>query len=272
MELPDIQNTLVDSLPLDKVGVCNVRIPLTVRRKDGQLFKTTAQLSSYCSLSGERRGAHMSRFPLTLLELLSKEPLTEQFLQEAPQAIARAQQAAEASVKLKFPYELPQTSLLSGHTGFRFCDVVLEAVFRRGGLFKYLTVTDQVIAVCPCSKELSLALEKATGARGAPHMQRSFVSITVQFEELLWIEDLASWIYQVAPSPHFIVKRIDEQELARLSWKCTNFVEDIARNVASFLEEDRRVLDYVVVVRNEESIHPFDVVAVKRKGVAGGLQ
>jgi len=41
------------------------------------------------------------------------------------------------------------------------------------------------------------------------------------------------------------------------------FVEDIARNIANKLNQilDKNILDYVVIVNNQESIHSDDIMA-----------
>jgi len=273
--LPDVQGGMAaETVSLDKVGVCNVLMPVAVHTVKGSDVRVTAKVSAYCSLNESQRGAHMSRFPLTILDTLREHSVASDFLNQVPCRLRDSQGAEDAYIKLRFPYELDNISPVSGFNGPVFADVVLESSVKGSDpVRKFITVTHQVIAVCPCSKELSIAAWDDLGEHGAPHMQRSYVSVTAEFDDpLIWVEDLISVIEEAAPSPHFIVKRPDEQAMALTAWKNTNFVEDINRTIAQQLEPRTDIIDYVIVVRNEETIHPFDVVAVRCKGLPGGLR
>lgn len=115
------------------------------------------------------------------------------------------------------------------------------------------------------------------------HNQKSFVKVTVELgEDIVWIEDIVNIINTCVSSPTYsILKRPDEKYVTEVSYMSgyfndkkefvevsgygPKFVEDIARQVAEKL--DTRLMgewisDYVVVVRNQESIHSNDIEAV----------
>ena len=119
---------------------------------------------------------------------------------------------------------------------------------------------------------------KIKAAGFGAHNQRSEIDITVQLnkqqDELMWIEDIITIAKKASSSiTHNILKREDEKIITELMYlggyynengdfvineeAGPKFVEDIARTAASLLnkELDKRILDYVVVVNNQESIH-----------------
>ena len=57
------------------------------------------------------------------------------------------------------------------------------------------------------------------------------------------------------------VKRIDEQEFARLSGENLMFCEDAARRIQNYLVGQSMVLSYSIEVEHQESLHPHNAVA-----------
>ena len=58
-----------------------------------------------------------------------------------------------------------------------------------------------------------------------------------------------------------LLKRIDEKHVTEKAYENPKFVEDIARDVAGALRQERRVGGYVVEVENFESIHNHSAFA-----------
>ena len=70
---PDYRN-----IPIDKVGIKNLRYPVTVRdRRDG-FQQTVATINMYVDLPHNNKGTHMSRF-VELLHLLRPEVSLKKF-------------------------------------------------------------------------------------------------------------------------------------------------------------------------------------------------
>ena len=68
------------------------------------------------------------------------------------------------------------------------------------------------------------------------------------------------------------VKRVDEQEFARLNGENPLYCEDAARRIRAALDALPWVTDYRIEAAHLESLHPHDAVASVVKGVAGGFQ
>lgn len=126
---------------------------------------------------------------------------------------------------------------------------------------------------------------KLQNAGFGAHNQKSIVKITVEVpvdpekEIPIWIEDIVDIIRNSVSSPTWsTLKRPDEKWVTETSYmggyfdeqlnfiKTTGgpmFVEDIARNIANELNQilDKDILDYVIIVNNQESIHSDDIMA-----------
>jgi GTP cyclohydrolase I len=211
------------------------------------------------------------------------EPVGYRYIEKLLELLMLETRSSDVYVKFKFKYHIPRRAPVTGLAGPMYHDCVLEG--RRHEALRVFdqTVRTQFIATCPCSKELSLDSESIQGVRGAPHMQRGFAKIRTRLfcesnplsfsdDNLLWIEDVVAGVERVIKTvPYPIVKRVDEQQIAISCWDSPVFVEDATRDISLWLDSDPRVLDYVVVVENEESIHGHSAVAVQPKGIPGGL-
>ena len=61
------------------------------------------------------------------------------------------------------------------------------------------------------------------------------------------------------------VKRVDEQEFAKLNAQNLMFCEDAARRIKQSLEAMPDVVDYWLKVDHQESLHAHNAVAIDRK-------
>jgi GTP cyclohydrolase I len=61
--LPDTQNqTDIRQIPIDKVGVKNLKYPIAVKDKNNEVQHTIATIAMTVDLPKEFKGTHMSRF------------------------------------------------------------------------------------------------------------------------------------------------------------------------------------------------------------------
>ena len=90
------------NIPIDKVGIKNLRYPITVRdRRDGSQ-NTVATINMYVDLPHEYKGTHMSRFVEILNEhsrRISLQNFTE-ILEEMKERL----NAESAHMEITFPY------------------------------------------------------------------------------------------------------------------------------------------------------------------------
>jgi len=276
--LPDTQEEKDKrGVSLQKVGIRGMKIPLEFFVKDSKKTqKTQAVISVYVDLHEEVRGINMSYIPLTVYQVAEEHSVGALFVLEVLKRLRENMECNNVYLKIKFPYYLTVSPPKSKIAAPMYVDCVIEAR-EVGGVQTFdLTVEMQSISTCPCSKNLSIDLEKE-GLRGAPHMQRGFVKTTVRHDitglDLIFIEEVVDWIKEAVKNvPYPVIKRIDEQKVAQISWENPKFVEDVVRDLSLVLNQQKKVLDWTVVVEHQESIHPHNAVAVQWKGIKGGLR
>ena len=110
-----------------------------------------------------------------------------------------------------------------------------------------------VTSLCPCSREISVY--------GA-HNQRSHIAIEVEVLEPIEVEDLIAIAERSSSCEVYgLLKRADEKYVTERAYENPKFVEDMVRDVAAALNQERRVGAYAVEVENFESIHNHSAFA-----------
>ena len=100
----------------------------------------------------------------------------------------------------------------------------------------------------------------------------------MQFDQSdrVWIEDIIDMAREAQPSELLpgVVTRVGEFSFAQLvaSKGVTGFVEDIIRRFYAVLDDNPKVLDFVVNIEHHESLNQNTAVAVIYKGIPGGLR
>lgn len=294
-------------VPLDKVGIAPVDLPIRVLRREGGTQELQAEASLYCSLDDQNaKGLNLSRLYLLMHDKI-KDHLSIDGIKDTLQEMADRQGANNAYCKLRFKYPWTQKALrsrkpltdqevengfyeelengekislrkLEGHIAYY---TTLEGQYHRGAEREYrfyLTINYVYSSTCPCSFELAHnATEKRHAAANA-HSQRSIMTTTVDFDpnNIVWIEDLVELHRQhIATEVQVVVKRRDEQAFAELNGANLLFSEDAVRIMYGALDEwydQGRIFDFVISTSHEESLHPWNAIAVKSKGIPGGLR
>ena len=101
---------------------------------------------------------------------------------------------------------------------------------------------------------------------------------TVRFDpdNIVYIEDLVDLHRENIPTEvQIVVKRRDEQAFAELNGSNLLFSEDAVRIMYNALDgwfDEGKIFDFSVVTSHEESLHPWNAIAVIWKGVEGGLR
>ena len=99
------------NIPIDKVGIKNLRYPITVRdRRDGSQ-NTVATINMYVDLPHEYKGTHMSRF-VEMLHLLQPEVSLQKF-SEILENMKKHLNAASAHIEVTFPYFIEKKAPVS---------------------------------------------------------------------------------------------------------------------------------------------------------------
>jgi len=113
------------------------------------------------------------------------------------------------------------------------------------------------------TEERILARSVGMGA----HNQRSQIRVRVTSPEstFMWIEDLVDLIEGEASAPTYpILKREDEKFVTEYGYNHAKFSEDILRDIQLKLEETPAIDSWSLKVRNEESIHGYDVSCLQK--------
>jgi GTP cyclohydrolase IB len=247
---PDYRN-----MPIQKVGIRNIRYPITVRDKSREKQETVANVSLSVNLPHTNRGTHMSRF----IEVLDrfKDEVSYQTLDLILIEIKKALKAEESHLELSFPFFLRKKAPVSEMESVMSYDCVISATYSTH-LEIETRVEIPVHTLCPCSKEISEA---------SAHNQRGTVAITVGMSKFIWIEDLIQIAEESASSPLYaLLKREDEKYITERAYANPRFVEDVVREVALRLQTLPGLRSYTIEVENFESIHNHSAYAVITKG------
>ena len=263
---------------LRKVGIAPVDLPIVVSRRDGGSQVLQAEASLYCSLDDvNAKGLNLSRLYLLMHDKI-KDNLTVDGIKNALKELAEKQGSKDAYCKLRFKYPWHQDALrskdehthekLRGHIAYK---TEIEGQYRDGEYKFYLTVDYVYSSTCPCSFELAHdATEKRHAAANA-HSQRSIMKIKVEFpvDKVIWIEDIVELCRKQIPTEvQIVVKRRDEQAFAELNGSNLFFSEDVCRLMYEGLDEwydAGRISDFSISVSHEESLHPWNAIAVTSK-------
>jgi GTP cyclohydrolase IB len=239
-------------IPIDKVGVKGLRHPVVIKDRSAGLQHTVAEFNMYVSLPQEFKGTHMSRF----VEILStnERAMSVESFRDMLFEVATRLEAETGYIEMKFPYFVQKRAPVSGATSLMDYEVTFKGSVTDGVPRHWTRVVVPATSLCPCSKKIS--------EYGA-HNQRAHVTLTVESNEMVWIEELIDLAESQASSQLYgILKRPDEKYVTEHAYNNPKFVEDFARDLAVELNADPRVVSYVVEVENFESIHNHSAYAL----------
>lgn len=294
---PPLPDVVADGSPaargrLDRVGMSGIETVVTVPSPNGPL-RLPARVDAFVSLDDPHaKGIHMSRIVLALESILPQNELDPETVAVVLRAIRRDQaplsRSAELAIRVDYPVERP--SLRSDEVGTRIYPLRFEGTLAGDDSLRCLLgTTITYSSSCPCSialahellrddflgrfgelEKLSVAealdwLDAQRGRMPVPHSQRSRAEVSIEVDgarPTLGPLELIDLVERALGTPvQAAVKRIDEQEFARLNGLNPLFCEDAARRLAAALARDPRVRSHRVEVHHEESLHPHDAVA-----------
>lgn len=251
--MKDIQNQRdYRNIPIDKVGIKNLRYPITVRDRREGYQSTVATINMYVDLPHKTRGTHMSRF-VEMLHVIKPEISLKNFAQILMEMKMHLN-AASAHIEITFPYFIEKKAPVSNSTGLMdyICSITGSSD-SNGNIDLISEVLVPITSVCPCSKEIS-----DCGA----HNQRGEVRLRTRFNKFIWLEDMIELVESTASCDVFsILKRVDEKRVTEKGFANPKFVEDIVRDVAKRLKADENITWFSVSAENFESIHNHSAYA-----------
>ena len=256
LAIEDVQNRKdTRNIPINKVGIKDIRHPVRVRDRDGGEQHTIANFSMYVNLPHNFKGTHMSRF-VEILHQHEREISVQSFKEMLHEMTDRLE-AASGHIEMRFPYFVSKKAPVSGVESLLDYDVTFIGEIHDGKPDMILKVVVPVTSLCPCSKKIS--------DYGA-HNQRSHVTITARIKEFVWVEELIDVVEQEASCELYgLLKRPDEKMVTERAYDNPKFVEDMVRDVAARMNSDDRIDYYIVESENFESIHNHSAYALIEK-------
>ncbi len=302
--MPDVAKSSTSQYvgTLNRVGMSKVEIPVMLPGLNGKPQIQPAKGDFYVSLDSENvKGIHMSRLFIAANEMLSTEVLSFDLLHRLMERFlgSHVNLSSRASTSLEFDYMSLRPSLLSDNTGWRYYPMTFSGLRKKDQNFFELKIRITYSSTCPCSAalarqliqenfsqyfqnkelnfdEISDWLLSEDGINATPHSQRSYADIILRSIDPNLGSDLNSLIDTLEDAlqtpVQAAVKRVDEQEFAKLNGKNLMFCEDAARHLKMAVESLPNITDYRIEARHLESLHPHDAVAIVTKGIVNGLQ
>ncbi len=292
--LPDISLDTQASIhtPINWVGMDNIALPLCLATEhSGEFLQLPTHACFQVNIgNATSKGIHMSRLYQLLGELAALQPITpDSLLDSLTKAILDQQeaQATQARLILSFNLLLKRPALLSSDLGgWKSYPVQLHAQLSPVGFKLTAEVKIGYSSTCPCSAALARQLlaehfaasfaivdtcnvEQVAhwlqehGSFSTPHSQRSQATVSVSVPQGCADFDLVpliNCIEEALATPlQTAVKRIDEQEFARLNGHNLMFVEDAVRRMQQALAG--RYTEFAATARHLESLHAHDAIA-----------
>lgn len=266
--LPDLQNgpsSLIQGSPVEiqQVGIHNFRLPLRFKKKTGGTIELETSVTGTVSLESHKKGINMSRLMREFYKF-QDETFHVDKLKEILLEYKEKLKSFDARILLSFSYPIIQKSLRSDNQGYQYYKVTLEGDLNKSGDFRKVMHLDFIYSSsCPCSYELGQHAVKYRNKAVVSHSQRSTTRVSIEFDEMVWIEDLKDICLEALKTEtQVIVKREDEQAFAELNGSYLKFVEDAARLLYQELSKESKIKDFRVVCSHLESLHSHNACSI----------
>lgn len=247
---PDWRN-----LPVHKVGIRRLKFPVVFEDNLGSQNTNQQSVIAYfdmfVNLPKTVKGTHMSRF----IEILNEEDIVLS-VTKLPALMAKMVSRLGADCgyfQADFTYFIEKMAPISKTKGLMDYDVTFSSIFENNKAHVFVTIVVPVTSLCPCSKQIS---------NYGAHNQRSHVTVTVEANPNLSLLEIIQMVESKASCELYsILKRADEKAVTERAYDNPKFVEDMVRDVASALSQQKGVLSYKVASENFESIHNHSAYA-----------
>ena len=265
---PDLQNgpsSLIQGSPVEiqQVGIHNFRLPLKYKTRDNGNIELETKVTGTVSLEAHKKGINMSRIMRSFYEF-KDDTFSIDKLETVLAAYQDKLKTFDSKIALKFSYPIIKKSLRSDNEGYQYYNVTLEGdLNKKGELKKYIHFDFVYSTACPCSYELAEYARKYRNNATVSHSQRSVARISIEVDEMVWIEELQEMCDKALNTEtQVVVKREDEMAFAELNGSYLKFVEDAARLLYEQLIADKRIKDFRVICSHQESLHSHDAISV----------
>jgi GTP cyclohydrolase I len=251
--IEDVQNTPDKRhLDIDKVGIKAIKHPIIVKDKKGGVQHTVANFNMYVHLPHNFKGTHMSRFVEILNE--NDDAISVESFENILKKMLVRLEANSCDLEMNFPYFINKEAPISKVKSLLDYEVSFIGKIIDGVFTNTTKVIIPVTSLCPCSKNIS--------DYGA-HNQRSHVTVTIETNKFVWIEDIIDIVEKQASCELYgLLKRPDEKYVTEKAYDNPKFVEDMVRDIATDLKANKKIKNFVVESENFESIHNHSAYAL----------
>ncbi len=254
--IPDVQSSADKrQIPIDKVGIKDIRYPIIIAGPDGAEHHTVAEFNMYVNLPQDVKGTHMSRFIAILND--QTDAITVTNFTDILKDMAGRLEAKSGHIEMTFPYFIEKTAPVSGVKSLMDYHVTFIGEIHDGIPSVNLKVVVPATSLCPCSKKIS---------NYGAHNQRSHITVDAVLNDQMWIDELVVLIEkQASCEVYSLLKRHDEKFITEHAYDNPKFVEDMIRDVAAQLNAEDRIDAYTLETENFESIHNHSAYAFIEK-------
>ena len=261
--IKDVQNQKDSrNIPIQKVGVKDVEIPLKIERKnpkgEPELEIVYAKAKMSVSLPSHYKGTHMSRF-IEILNSSQKESLLSTDIERVLFEMKNKLDAKSAYLKFDFKYFIKKQAPSSKLESLMCYDCAFEGEIDEECNYNFYLITKvPITTLCPCSKEIS---------QYGAHNQRALLKIKISYDndKHIWLEDLIQMAESCASSEIYpLLKREDEKFVTERAYENPKFVEDVIRDIVCKLNENEIIKFYEVEMEAFESIHSHNAWAYQK--------
>ena len=251
--LPDTQSQIdIREIPINKVGVKNLKYPIALKDKEKEIQHTIATISMTVDLPMHFKGTHMSRF-VEILQNKQREIHIDS-VYNILEEMQKKLHSTAAHIDMEFTYFREKKAPVSGKPSLLDYKVKFHAIKKQDKKDFVMTVIVPVTTLCPCSKNLS--------EYGA-HNQRGEVTVALRFTDMVWIEDVIAIVEKSSSSELYtLLKREDEKFVTERAYENPVFVEDLVRNIVLELKKENNIIWFSVEAENFESIHNHNAYAM----------
>ena len=267
-------------LKVEKVGVRNVRVPVTVKRNN-EVFNLSVTLNVFVDLPFWRKGADMSRTIESINSVINghkdEDAIEHLSIDICKECLNRFDYSDKAMVEMSTIIYLNRNAA-GGSKSLVPYEVNVNSEMKRNGTTKTsVSVEIMVINACPCAMETARTILKEKIPEASElldkipvitHNQRNHIVIQIEYYGDLDIEikNLIEFVEKrMNGSLLPLLKRSDEGEMVVKAHLNPMFVEDIVRDISfnivrnfSEIGDDVRL---TVSSESEESIHPHNAFA-----------
>jgi GTP cyclohydrolase IV len=252
---------------LDKVGIEGIRAHLKIIRQNIE-YSHLPIIDMNIDLPDNKKGAHMSRLPETINEVISrktegiKESL-EEFGNEVLEEIQKKHSYQRAELTIKTTLILDKLTPVTHKKSIEPYDILTKVIKNNGTTLKYLEV--KVIGNTLCPHCLKVTGDKT-------HIQRADLQLgiltdlktDISYEEMIKLcEDCFS-------SPTYtVLKTEDEKFVVEQMFRNPKFVEDLTRECFNKTKNLGIKAEVSVRAVSYESIHKHNVISEIKRQING---